>query len=101
MAAELTSKQRAHLRALAHDLPAVLQVGKEGVTDAVVGAVEEALANRELLKVKVLEAAPGAARDTADALASEIDGAHVVQVIGRTVVLYRTHPEEPEIALPR
>ncbi len=101
MAPDLTSKQRAHLRALAHDLDAVLQVGKGGVTDAVIDAVEEALANRELLKVKVLETAPSVAHGTADALESRIDGARVVQVIGRTVVLYRAHPEEPEIALPR
>ncbi len=100
MAADLTSKQRAHLRSLAHDLDALLQVGKEGVTDAVIGAVEEALETRELLKVKVLETAPKAARSAADALQAAIDGARVVQVIGRTVVLYRAHPEDPEIVLP-
>lgn len=63
--------------------------------------VRDALNTRELLKVKVLEAAPENARDTGDALARRIPGAHVVQVIGRTVVLYRRHPEKPEIQLPR
>ncbi|HEX7117431.1 MAG TPA: ribosome assembly RNA-binding protein YhbY [Longimicrobiales bacterium] len=96
----LTSKQRAHLKSLAHPLKPILQIGKEGVTDAVVDTVEDAFNTRELLKVKVLEAAPASARETGAALAGRIEGAELVQVIGRTVVLYRPHPEEPEIRLP-
>jgi RNA-binding protein len=95
--AELTSKQRAHLRSLAHPLKAILQVGKEGVTDDVVRSAHEALQNRELIKVKVLEAAPLDVRDAADELTGRLEGSHVVQVIGRTFVLYRKHPEEPEL----
>jgi RNA-binding protein len=49
----------------------------------------------------VQEAAPMSAAATADALAARIPGAHHVQTIGRTVVLYRPHPEKPEIKLPR
>lgn len=98
--AELTSKQRAHLRSLAHRLKPVVQVGNEGITDAVVASVEDALNNRELLKVRLLEAAPLDAREAADTLSARIDGAHVPQVIGRTVVLFRPFPEEPEIRLP-
>lgn len=96
----LTSKQRAHLRSLAHHLKPVLHVGKEGVTDAAVTAVVEALSNRELLKVKVQREAPVKAAEAAETLAAAIEGAHVVQVIGRTVVLYRRHPDTPEIVLP-
>ena len=98
--AELTSKQRAHLRSLAHRLKPVVHVGTDGVTEAVIASVEDALKNRELLKVKVLEGAPLEARDAADALTARIDAAHVPQVIGRTVVLYRPFPEDPEIRLP-
>lgn len=100
-ASPLTSKQRAHLRALAHPLKPVLQVGKDGVTPATIHAAAEALRRRELLKVKVLEAAPQDARATAHELADLLDEAHVVQVVGRTVTLYRPHPERPEITLPR
>ena len=98
--AELTSKQRAHLRSLAHRLKPVVHVGNDGITEAVVTSVEEALRNRELLKVKVLEGAPLDARGAADALTGRIAEAHVPQVIGRTVVLYRPFPEDPEIRLP-
>ncbi|HEX6940568.1 MAG TPA: ribosome assembly RNA-binding protein YhbY [Longimicrobiales bacterium] len=96
----LTSKQRAYLKSLAHPLKPILQIGKEGVTPAVVDTVASAFNTRELLKVKVLEAAPASARETADELASRIPGAEPVQVIGRTAILYRRHPEKPEIRLP-
>lgn len=57
-------------------------------------AVREAFNTREILKVKVLDSAPTDARTTGEALASGIEGAHLVQVIGRTVVLYRPTPED-------
>jgi RNA-binding protein len=98
---KLTSRQRAHLKSLAHSLKPVLHIGKEGVTAATVHTVEEAFHTRELIKVKVLEHAPDDADAVGDALVAVVPDAHVVQVIGRTVVLYRRHPEKPEIVLPR
>lgn len=95
----LAPKQRAHLKSLAHSLKPVFQIGKEGVSDAAVAAVEDALRTRELLKIKVQQAAPLAAQDACGALAGRIADVHCVQVIGRTVVLYRRHPTAPEIRL--
>jgi RNA-binding protein len=97
---ELTSKQRAHLRALAHHLKPVVQIGKEGVTDASVRSAQEAFNTRELVKVKVQEAAPIPAREAAQELASRVDQATLVAAIGRTAILYRPDPEKPEIELP-
>ncbi len=97
----LTSKQRAHLRSLAHELRPVVHVGKEGLTDAVVEAAEEAFNTRELLKARVLEASPKDARDVAHDLAERLDGVQVVQVIGHIAILYRPHPDAPQIELPR
>ncbi len=96
----LTTKQRSHLKSLAHSLKPILQVGKEGVTDAAVKAVESAFNTRELLKIKVLETAPESAKETSEILAGRVEGLMQVQVIGRTVVLYRPDPEKPEIKLP-
>lgn len=96
----LTPKQRARLKGLAHHLKPVLHLGKEGLTDAALRSVEEAFNTRELLKVKVQEAAPLTAREAGAAFAERIPGVQHVQTIGRTVVLYRRHPEEPEIELP-
>lgn len=97
----LTTKQRAHLRSLAHRLKPILHVGKEGATATAARAIEDAFNGRELLKVKVLEGAPESAKESGEALVARIVGAHLVQVIGRTLVLYRPHPEKPEIKLPR
>lgn len=97
---KLTPKQRAHLKSLAHSLKPILHIGKEGVTHAVLASITDAFHNRELVKVKVLESAPAEARELAETL-GDIENVHVVQVIGRTIVLYRRHPEKPEITLPR
>ena len=97
--AALTSKQRAYLRSLAHSLKPVVQVGNEGVTKALLKSVQEAFNTRELLKVKVQEGAPEDTRATADAIVAALDDVHVPQTIGRTIVLYRPHPDDPEIDL--
>ena len=97
---DLTSKQRAFLRRLAHKLKPVIHVGGDGVTPALLASVEDALNTRELLKVKVLDAAPEKARACADQIAAGLEGVSIPQTIGRTIVLYRRHPERPEIKLP-
>lgn len=97
---DLTSKQRAHLRRLAHALKPVVLVGGEGVTDALLSSVLEAFNGRELLKVKVQESAPESAREAADRIAAALRDVHPVQVIGRTAVLYRPFPDDPKIELP-
>lgn len=96
---QLTGKQRAHLRALAHPLPAILYIGKGGVTDTVVRQAEDALTARELIKGKVQEMAPLTAREAAETVAESVQ-ADVVQVMGRTFVLYRAG-KDPQIVLPR
>lgn len=93
----LNSRQRSRLRSLAHHLKPIAQIGKEGITQASMSALQEAFNTRELLKVRVQEAAPLSAREAGALLAERIEGAEHVQTIGRTVVLYRRHPEKPEI----
>ena len=97
---DLTSKQRAHLRSLAHPLKPVLQVGADGVSEAFIDSLGEAFHNRELVKVKVLDGAPQGVREAARAIEGGLEGVRVAQTIGKTVVLYRPFPEDPEIELP-
>lgn len=97
----LNSKQRAHLRSLANHLKPVVQIGSGGFTDAARHGLLEAFNTRELLKMKVLESAPEGARAMADRIVAEMDDIHIAQTIGRTVVLYRRHPDKPEIKLPK
>lgn len=96
----LTGKQRRHLRALGHHLNAVVQIGHEGITDALVQAAGEQLEAHELIKVRVSENAPQQRHEAAELLARRCS-AQVAQVLGRTALLYRPRKEEPRITLPR
>ncbi|HXX30438.1 MAG TPA: ribosome assembly RNA-binding protein YhbY [Myxococcaceae bacterium] len=94
----LSGKQRRTLRALGHHLRPVVQVGHSGVTDALVAALEQALHDHELVKVKVSENAPGTRAEIASALAAST-GSEVAQLLGRTALLYRPRPDDPKIVL--
>lgn len=95
----LTGKQKRHLRSLGHHLQTVVQIGKEGISEALIGAVDRALLDHELVKVRVGQNAMLERRDAAAELASAT-GSEVAQVLGSTVLLYRAHPDEPVIRLP-
>ena len=96
----LTSTQRKYLRGLAHSLNPLVHVGQGGVTDGVIGSVRRALADHELIKVKI-----AADRDERARMAAEIEAAcdaELAGVIGRIAILYRPKddPEKREIVLP-
>ena len=84
----ITPKERAGLRMEAQKLEPIIQVGKDGITNAVVNTVDQALFARELIKITVLESCPENAKEVANIL-SERSRADIVQVIGRKIVLYK------------
>lgn len=86
--AELTSKQRAQLRAMANPLEPVVHIGKGDIGENLVQQADEALEARELIKCRVLETSMLSAREAANELAAAVR-AEVVQVIGTKFVLYR------------
>jgi RNA-binding protein len=98
----LTGKQRRYLRGLGHELRSIVQVGKGGLDDGLVAALDRALLDHELVKVKLGEVPDdlGDRHDIATNLAGRTRS-HVAQVLGNTVLLYRAHPDEPTIVLPR
>ncbi len=96
----ITTKQSAHLRALAHHLDPVVQLGKEGLTDSVVGAVKAALDDHELIKIKLPQIEKAQRKELTASLATAT-AAHVAGEIGRVAVLYKRHPNKPKIALPK
>lgn len=96
----LTSKQRAYLRSLANPIDTIVMVGKSGMSPELVKQADDALTARELIKGRALETAPLSPREAAEELAKETN-AEVVQVIGTRFVLYRRHPKEPKIVLPK
>jgi RNA-binding protein len=95
----LTGKQRRYLRSLGHHLAPVVQVGKEGISEGLIGALAAALEQHELIKVRLGEQVEGDRREVAQALA-EASKADLAGMIGRTLLLYRRREEEPEIVLP-
>ena len=86
--ADLTSKQRAQLRALANPLEPIVHIGKGNLGDDLIRQADDALEARELIKCRVLETSELSPREAADALAKAAR-AEVVQVIGTKFVLYR------------
>ena len=85
----MTSKERARLRAEANGLDPIFQIGKEGVTEAVVAQIEDTFNTRELFKIKVhLETSPEGPKELAQKIA-EATGCDIIQVIGGTIVVYR------------
>ena len=84
----LTGKQKSFLKAQAHDMQPIVQVGKSLVTETVIDTVVKALEARELIKISVLQNCNAEPKEVADMLAEHTD-AQVVQVIGRVIVLYR------------
>jgi RNA-binding protein len=88
----LTGKERAALRAEAHHLRPTVHIGHQGLTDALRASLDDALRTHELVKCHLVKRADVSAKVAAGELATSL-GAEVVQVIGRTVSLYRENPE--------
>jgi RNA-binding protein len=88
----MKGKERAQLRAEAHHLSVGVHIGHQGLTPSVLQSLDDALRTRELVKTQVSRNADVKARDIANALALAVK-AEVVQVIGRTVTLYRENPD--------
>mgnify|MGYP004651211759 FL=1 len=95
----LTSKQRAYLRGIAAKEDTIFQVGKGGIGENLIDQVRDALKAREIVKIKVLDAAMLSAAEAAEALA-EGTKSDVVQVIGNKLTLFKRNPQEPKIELP-
>jgi len=95
----LNGKQLRHLRGLGHDLKPIVQVGRDGIDDGVVAAVNQALTDHELVKIKLGEAVELDRQEAAEAIAQRT-GSEVAQVLGNTMLLYRADPDDPVIVLP-
>lgn len=96
----ITSKQRAYLRGLANDLPAIMQIGKGGLSENLLKTFSDALEAKELIKLHVLENSLENPKELIHALADELS-AEPVAVVGRKIVLYRASEKHPTIELPR
>ena len=95
----MTGKQKRFLRALAHPLKPIVNLGKQGLTAETRREIQTQLLDHELIKLKVLDGSPLSKKECAEKL-SEVSEIEVVQVIGKTIVLFSPHPEDPKIKFP-
>jgi RNA-binding protein len=72
----------------------MVHVGHNGLTPALERTLDDALRTRELVKIQFTKTADVDLKVAAGELAKAAS-AEVVQVIGRTVTLYRENPELP------
>jgi RNA-binding protein len=88
---KLKGAQRKHLRSQAHHLKPLVMIGAKGVTDQLIGSVDLALKDHELIKVKF-----GEFKEDKTEISGQIAQAtnsEVVGIIGNIAILYRHHPE--------
>lgn len=91
---ELSALEIKSLKSRAHHLKPVVMVGQKGITDSLIDAMEKALDDHELIKIKFIdykeekkELAPLLAEKTASSL---------VALIGNVAIFYREKEEKEE-----
>jgi len=84
----LTAKQIRLLKSLAHHLKPVVQIGKEDISENVVEATKQELFNHELIKIKIGNNS-GVDKKEAATMLSQTTGSSLVQLIGKTIILYK------------
>lgn len=95
----LSTKQKQHLKGLAHPLKPVVMLGNNGLTEGVLAEIEHALEHHELIKVKIATEDRETKLLMVAAILRETNACEV-QIIGKTLVLYRP-TKEKKISLPR
>ena len=97
---ELKGSQRKHLRGVAHSYKPVVQIGREGLSESVIRAIDTALEAHELIKVKI--AADREEREEFVPLIEARVSCECVGTVGRIAILYRENPdpEKRKIAVP-
>jgi RNA-binding protein len=97
---KLSNNQKKFLRAKGHILNPVVMLGQHGLSEAVLAELDASLQTHELLKIKI----KGDNRDEKQRIIDDIlqaTHAHLIQVIGNIMVIYRAFDKEPQLILPR
>ena len=89
----LSGKQKRFLRAEAHDLSPLFQIGKNGLTEAMVAEFEDSIENKELMKVQLLQNTDWTTSEAAEFIEDHSD-IQVVQKIGKVLVLFKPSDDE-------
>jgi RNA-binding protein len=88
----LSSKQKSYLRGLGHHLVPVAMIGQNGLTKEVLAAINAVLTAHELIKIKIQNTSAIDRHEAAQSIAART-GAALVQVIGRSILIYRANED--------
>jgi RNA-binding protein len=94
---ELTGRQRKFLRGLAHPLKPVVQVGNEGISEALVRHVASVLDDHELIKVRFVRGDEDRVARAAEL--ARLVGAQLAGVIGFVAIIYRRHRDPARVVI--
>lgn len=94
----LNSKKRAFLRKRAHDLDALVRIGKDGITENLIQSILDAIESRELIKVKILQNCEMEKEEVYSKL-EECSEFEVVGIIGRTIIIYKENKDKPVVSM--
>lgn len=97
---KLTNNQKKFLRAIGHTLKPVVMVGQHGLSESVLAELESSMHTHELLKIKIRTEHRDQKQQIIDQIVRQLN-AHLVQIIGNIIVIYRGFDEDPKIILPR
>ena len=89
----LTPSERKALKAKAHKLDPVVQIGDKGLTEQVIAEIDRALHAHELIKVRAATLDRHARAEVFEQIAEKTQ-AQAVQHIGKVFVLFRKKNDE-------
>ena len=85
----LNSKERNFLRKRAHNLEAVVRIGKEGVTDSVLESISAYIKKNELMKIKLLQ---NSLEDVNNEIIEQIESSSnsiFIGSVGKTMIFFK------------
>jgi RNA-binding protein len=96
MSLALTARQRSALKARAHALEPIVQIGQAGLSDAVVAEADRALTAHGLIKVRIGAADRESRAELTGHLCARTE-ATLVQTVGKVAVVWRPRPDDPPL----
>ena len=91
----LSGKEKRQMRSEANQMKATVMIGRDGITYKVKRFIDEAFNTKTLIKVKILDTCEEDRKTIADKL-SKLKNTELVQLLGRTILLFRPLKEEEE-----
>ncbi|MCF7794704.1 MAG: YhbY family RNA-binding protein [Candidatus Cloacimonetes bacterium] len=93
----LTGKQKAKLKSIGQTQKVMVQIGDKGVTENVIRSLDEALEAHELIKISVQHPHRDIRKEMIAELAEKSES-QIVNIIGKTALLFKENPEKPVIS---